>query len=264
MSCIHHHFILGLVGSYQDDRNLYFLLPQIQGGELFSVIHKEGKHGISDEAAIFYGACIVEALGYLHARNIVYRDMKPENALIDHKGYCILIDLGFAKIVVDKTYTLCGTPEYIAPEIILSKGHNKAVDYWSFGVLIYEMMVGRSPFSVNGTNQVALLKSIVRGAYSCPDTMNVASKDLITRLLITRQTRRLGNLSRGCLDVREHIWFKSLNFNQLNSREADAPWVPLAQDLQDLSQFGECSQEDESSYTLPPLRSGEQNYFAEF
>merc|ERR1711935_914681 len=94
-----------------DDRNLYLLLPLFQGGELFNVIHTDKRDGVSNEASLFYGACILEALGYLHARNIVYRDMKPENALIDDKGYCIMIDLGFAKIVTDKTYTLCGTDQ---------------------------------------------------------------------------------------------------------------------------------------------------------
>ena len=130
MASIEHPFILPLVGSFQDEDNLYLLLPLIQGGELFNVIHTDIKDGLDNAASQFYGACILEALGYLHARNICYRDMKPENALIDADGYCIMVDFGCAKIVVDKTYTLCGTPEYLAPEIIMSKGHDKAVDYW--------------------------------------------------------------------------------------------------------------------------------------
>jgi len=130
MASIEHPFILPLIGSFQDAENLYLLLPLIQGGELFNVIHTDKRAGLDNEPSQFYAACILEALGYLHARNIVYRDMKPENALIDKDGYCIMVDLGFAKIVVDKTYTLCGTPEYLAPEIIMSKGHDKAVDYW--------------------------------------------------------------------------------------------------------------------------------------
>lgn len=130
MASIEHPFILPLVGSFQDDDFLYLLLPLIQGGELFNVVHTAEKDGLDNDSSQFYGACILEALGYMHARNICYRDMKPENALIDAKGYCIMVDFGFAKIVVDKTYTLCGTPEYLAPEIIMSKGHDKAVDYW--------------------------------------------------------------------------------------------------------------------------------------
>jgi protein kinase A len=130
MASIEHPFILPLVGSFQDEDSLYLLLPFNQGGELFNVVHTDQRDGLDNVASQFYGGCILEALGYLHARNIVYRDMKPENALIDKDGYCIMIDFGFAKIVVDKTYTLCGTPEYLAPEIIMSKGHDKAVDYW--------------------------------------------------------------------------------------------------------------------------------------
>ena len=124
LNSIDHPFILGLVGAFQDDENLYLLLPLIQGGELFNVVHTEQKDGISNESSIFYAGCILEALAHLHDRNIVYRDMKPENALIDNKGYCIMVDLGFAKVVVDKTYTLCGTPEYLAPGIIMSKGYD--------------------------------------------------------------------------------------------------------------------------------------------
>jgi CRP-like cAMP-binding protein len=130
MASIEHPFILPLIGGFQDDENLYLLLPLIQGGELFNVIHTDVRDGLDNDPSQFYAACILEALGHLHARNIVYRDMKPENALIDKDGYCIMVDLGFAKIVVDKTYTLCGTPEYLAPEIIMSKGHDKAVDCW--------------------------------------------------------------------------------------------------------------------------------------
>ena len=130
MACIEHPFILPLVGSFQDEDFLYLLLPFTSGGELFNVVHTDQRDGLDNNAAQFYAGCIIESLGYMHARNIVYRDMKPENALIDNDGYCIMIDFGFAKIVVDKTYTLCGTPEYLAPEIIMSKGHDKAVDYW--------------------------------------------------------------------------------------------------------------------------------------
>jgi len=264
MSCIDHHFILGLVGGFQDDRNLYLLLPLFQGGELFNVIHTDKRDGVSNEASIFYGACILEALGYLHARNIVYRDMKPENALIDDKGYCIMIDLGFAKIVVDKTYTLCGTPEYLAPEIIMSKGHNKAVDYWSFGVLVYEMLVGRSPFFTYGTDQVALFKRIVMVKYSCPSSVNDDAKDLIKKLLTRRQASRLGNLSRGYVDVKEHPWFSSLDFEKLNKREVKSPWVPKVKNPLDSSYFSDFSREEKEKDKSRPLNAKEQKLFADF
>ena len=264
MASIEHPFILPLVGSFQDNEALYLLLPLIQGGELFNVVHTDKRDGISNEASLFYGGCILEALGYLHARNIVYRDMKPENALIDDKGYCIMIDLGFAKIVVDKTYTLCGTPEYLAPEIIMSKGHDKAVDYWSFGVLIYEMLVGRSPFYFYGTDQVSLFKRIVMVKYSCPSSVNDEAKDLIKRLLTRRQASRLGNLSRGHLDVKDHPWFEKLDWDKLNNRKLKAPWVPTISNPLDASHFDDFSREERERETGRPLSSKEQALFDTF
>jgi protein kinase A len=128
MTSIDHPFVISLVSTYQDDKHLYMLLELVQGGELFSVIHTESRDGIANANSRFYAACILESLAHLHHRHISYRDLKPENILINSLGYCVLVDLGFAKIVMDKTYTLCGTPEYLAPEIILSKGHDKGVD----------------------------------------------------------------------------------------------------------------------------------------
>lgn len=264
MASIEHPFILPLIGSFQDDDNLYLLLPLIQGGELFNVVHTDKRDGISNDASIFYGACILEALGHLHARNIVYRDMKPENALIDEKGYCIMVDLGFAKIVVDKTYTLCGTPEYLAPEIIMSKGHDKAVDYWSFGVLVYEMLVGRSPFYFYGTDQVSLFKRIVMVKYSCPSTVNDDAQDLIKQLLTRRQSSRLGNLSRGYLDVKEHPWFKSMDFDKLTNYKLKAPWVPSIKNALDSSHFEDFSREERERETGRALNVKEQQLFKEF
>lgn len=128
MTSIDHPFVVNLICTFQDDRYLYMLIELVQGGELFSVIHTETRDGIPNANSRFYAACILESLSHLHHRHITYRDLKPENILIDALGYCVLVDLGFAKIVMDKTYTLCGTPEYLAPEIILSKGHDKGVD----------------------------------------------------------------------------------------------------------------------------------------
>jgi protein kinase A len=264
MGSIQHPFILGLVGSFQDDSFLYLLLPLIQGGELFNVIHTDKRDGISNEASIFYAACILEALGHLHARNIVYRDMKPENALIDSNGYCIMVDLGFAKIVVDKTYTLCGTPEYLAPEIIMSKGHDKAVDYWSFGVLIYEMLVGRSPFYFYGTDQVSLFKRIVMVKYSCPASVNEDAKDLIKQLLTRRQASRIGNLSAGYVDVKEHPWFKTLDFEQLNELKIKAPWIPTIKNPLDSSHFEDFSREEKENDAGRPCSAKEQKLFGDF
>lgn len=264
MASIEHPFILPLIGSFQDETNLYLLLPLIQGGELFNVVHTDKHDGLSNENSRFYGGCILEALGHLHARNIVYRDMKPENALIDSKGYCIMVDLGFAKIVTDKTYTLCGTPEYLAPEIILSKGHDKAVDYWSFGVLVYEMLVGKSPFYFHGTDQISLFKRIVMVKYTCPSLVSDTAQDLIKGLLTRRQTSRLGNMSRGYLDVKEHPWFEKFDFDKLMNYKLKAPWIPSIKNPLDASHFDNFSREEREEDTGHPLSSKEQEIFKAF
>lgn len=264
MASLQHTFILPLIGAFQDTNFLYLLLPFTGGGELFNVIHTDERDGLDNASSQFYGACILEALGYLHTRNIVYRDMKPENALIDADGYCIMIDFGFAKIVVDKTYTLCGTPEYLAPEIIMSKGHDKAVDYWSFGVLLYEMLVGQSPFYLYGTDQVSLFKRIVMVKYSCPAYVSDDGKDVIKKLLTRRQASRFGNLSRGYLDVKEHDWFKSLDFQNLMKRKIKAPWKPKTTNPLDSRNFDDFSRAEREKHRGKPLSEKEQKMFAGF
>lgn len=119
LSTMNHPFILPFHGSFQDPAHLYLLLELMQGGELFNVIHhpKNKRRGISNSDAVFYGACVLAGLAHFHQRLICYRDLKPENVLIDNKGYCVIVDLGFAKVVANKTYTLCGTPEYLVSTI---------------------------------------------------------------------------------------------------------------------------------------------------
>lgn len=137
---INHPFLVNLYCTFQDDRNLYMLLEYVVGGELFSHLRRAGK--FSNETTMIYAGEIVLALEYLHSLDIIYRDLKPENLLLDEEGHIRITDFGFAKKVEDRTWTLCGTPEYLAPEIIQSKGHGKAVDWWALGILIYEMLAG--------------------------------------------------------------------------------------------------------------------------
>ena len=134
---IDHPFLIKMHGLAQDERFLYIFLDYIAGGELFNYLRSIGN--LSNDEAKFYGASVASMFEYLHAKEIIYRDLKPENLLIDKEGYLKLTDFGFAKHIDGRTYTLCGTPEYLAPEILLQKGHGKPVDWWCLGILIYEM-----------------------------------------------------------------------------------------------------------------------------
>lgn len=267
MSSVDHPCVVNLIATFQDERSLYMLIELVQGGELFSVIHTETRDGIPNANSRFYAACILESLSHLHHRHISYRDLKPENILIDGLGYCVLVDLGFAKIVMDKTYTLCGTPEYLAPEIILSKGHDKGVDYWAFGVLIYEMLAGRSPFYSYGTDQVSLFKRIVQVKYSFPPggVVNEVAQDLIQRLIVRRQANRLGCLARGEMDIRDHSWFAIIDVEKLLKKKIPAPWIPQIKDPLDASHFDSYRHvENEPPSTKSHLSSHQQELFKDF
>ena len=168
MSKLHHPFIIRLLNTYQDTDYVYMLMDLVQGGEMFNVLHGDHKRrkGLPESSARFYAAAIFDALAYCHNKGIVYRDLKPENVLIDAQGYPKIVDFGFAKYVVEKTFTLCGTPLYIAPEVILNRGHNAGADHWSLGVMIYEMICGFTPFYSSGMDQAALFAAIVKGKFS--------------------------------------------------------------------------------------------------
>ena len=249
LSLLQHPFILYLISSFQDEENVYLLLPLIPGGELFRVLHsqKKRKSGLPNKSVAFYAACIIEALGHFHQRNIAYRDLKLENVLVDEHGYCKIVDLGFAKVVDDKTYTLVGTPEYLAPEIIMSKGHDKACDYWAYGVLVYELLVGKSPFYIPGSDQVDMFKRAVLLKYEIPEHVDELAKDMIQRLLVRKQEKRLGNLANGYLDIKRHEWFEKsgIGFRSILRREEDAPWKPEVRDVFDASNFDSYGEEKE-------------------
>ena len=140
------------------------VLEFVQGGDLFSHLRNVGK--LSIENGKFYAANVALTIEYMHSKGIVYRDLKPENLLLAHNGYLKLADFGLAKVIENKTYTLCGTPEYLAPEMILNKGHDRAVDWWAYGVLLYEMLVGMEPFSSEDPTEV--YHKILTGKLSFP------------------------------------------------------------------------------------------------
>uniref|UniRef100_A0A671QR95 cGMP-dependent protein kinase n=1 Tax=Sinocyclocheilus anshuiensis TaxID=1608454 RepID=A0A671QR95_9TELE len=157
----HSDFIVRLYRTFKDSKYLYMLMEACLGGELWTILRDRGN--FDDSTTRFYTACVVEAFAYLHSKGIIYRDLKPENLILDHRGYAKLVDFGFAKKIGfgKKTWTFCGTPEYVAPEIILNKGHDISADYWSLGILMYELLTGSPPFS--GPDPMKTYNIILRG-----------------------------------------------------------------------------------------------------
>jgi len=263
MDTLEHPFIINMVNSFQDKSSLYMVLTMYPGGELFNVIHTKRTDGVKKSSAMFYAAIILEGLDFMHLQNIVYRDLKPENVLIDSDGYCVIVDLGFAKEVKDKTYTLCGTPLYIAPEVILSKGHNKAADIWSLGVLIYEMVYGVTPFYEDNIDQMGLFKSVVRGNVKFPPRSDKNVNDLVTRMLHRRAAYRLGCLKDGAQDIRDHSFFSEIDFEALNSKTMKSPWKPKLKDPFDTKHFDDWSHLEKEGRPAK-LTQVQQRRFADF
>jgi len=269
MAKLDHPFVCKLVNTFQDDACIYMLLSLIQGGELLNLIQGGEMHGgLPEIATKFYAAGMLEGLTYMHRRHIVYRDLKPENVLLDSDGYPVIVDFGFSKVVTDKTYTFCGTPLYLAPEIVLSRGHDRAVDYWSLGCLIFEMLFGSTPFYERGIDQKGLFKNIVRGKWKLPDDGSKLSQhamDLMFGMLQKRPTERLGCLAGGYRDVKHHEFFKEVNFNKLVKKQIKAPWVPFIEDALDISHFENFEAEDQDfTKGKKPLTADEQIVFQDF
>jgi len=265
MAKLSHPFLIRLVTTYKDEKFVYMLLGLVQGGELYSVIHTSRRHGVPDKSAKFYSACVAEGLAYMHRRGYVYRDLKPENVLINAKGYCVIVDFGFAKYVKDKTYTLCGTPLYLPPEVILNRGHNWAADHWSLGVMIFEMITGETPFYEEGMEQMDLFRAIVRCKYTVPRKVSAQASSLIHAFVTKDPYHRLGSLKGGEDDVLNHPWFESIDFEELRQEKIAAPFVPKIKDPLDASNFDDWSHlEDKAKKKYPKLTPEQEKIFDEF
>ncbi|KAI8879653.1 kinase-like protein [Backusella circina FSU 941] len=243
LTSIKNHFIVNLWSSFQDDGNLYMVMDYVPGGELFSVLRRSKK--FSSDTTRFYAGEVLLAITHLHDNDIIYRDLKPENILLDAHGHIKITDFGFAKRVHDRTWTVCGTPDYLAPEIIQTKGYGKAADYWAFGILIYEMLAGYPPFY--DENQFKLYEKILSTQPKYPLYFDFAAKDLLKHLLTTDLTRRYGNLKKGYYDIMEHKWFSLLNFDLLAQRKIKPPYIPSIRSTGDSSNF-EIYAEDYAPY----------------
>ncbi|RKP20780.1 Pkinase-domain-containing protein [Rozella allomycis CSF55] len=246
MSTIEFPFLVQLICTFQDCTNLYVVMEYVVGGEMFTFLRRSQR--FPNHVAKFYAAEIVLSFEYLHSKDIIYRDLKPENLLIDKNGHVKITDFGFAKFVPEVTWTVCGTPDYLAPEIIQSKvGYGKAVDWYTLGVLIYEMLAGFPPFQDD--DHFRLYEKILSGKVGFPSHFDPAAKDLLKKLLTPDITKRYGNLKNGANDIKQHKWFSGIDWKKLSKCQIAAPYIPMVKGDGDASNF-ERYPEDHEPYGI--------------
>ncbi|MES1913063.1 MAG: hypothetical protein MHM6MM_005293 [Cercozoa sp. M6MM] len=224
-----HPFIVALHFAFQTRSKLYFVLDFCAGGELFFHLARAGK--FTEERARFYAAEIVLALEYLHSHGVVYRDLKPENCLLDDDGHVRLTDFGLSKAGVDfeggdTTYSFCGTPEYLAPEVLRRVGHNQVADWWSLGALLYEMLTGIPPFY--SRDRKRLFKQILERKLQFPVYFSPAVKSLLRGLMSRDPLQRLG--AHGAEEIKMHPFFNEIDWDLLEQRKVTPPFRPIPED----------------------------------
>ncbi|KAI7867750.1 kinase-like domain-containing protein [Spinellus fusiger] len=233
---IRNPFIVPLKFAFQSPDKLYLVLAFINGGELFHHLQVEGK--FDEERSRFYTAELLCALECLHDYDVIYRDLKPENILIDYNGHIALCDFGLCKLNMkgnDKTNTFCGTPEYLAPELLLGQGYTKTVDWWTLGVLLYEMMTGLPPFYDENTNE--MYRKILQDELRFPEEMSEEAKGLLRGLLTRDPNERLGNS--GPEAIKNHPFFASIDWQKLMQKKVQPPFKPSVDGSNDTSNFDE-------------------------
>lgn len=224
MRKLDHPFIVKMHGVSQDTRNIYIMMDYLANGELLKVIQALGRMNTS--CVRFYSAQVVSFFEYLHAKDLIYRDLKPENVLVQPNGYIKMTDFGFIKKLKpwDRTYTLCGTPEYMAPEVIMNVGHGRAADWYTLGIFMYELIVGRPPFMENDTLKV--FQMVLRDQIPFPNGFNNDAKSLIRSLTSHDLSKRFGNLINGAEDIKKHRFFSKIDWKKLPTMCETAPYIP--------------------------------------
>ncbi|XP_037836326.1 serine/threonine-protein kinase Sgk2b isoform X2 [Kryptolebias marmoratus] len=241
---LEHPFLVGLHFSFQTPNTLYFVLDYVNGGELFYHLQRDGS--FPEPRAAFYAAEMAAALGYLHSRNIVYRDLKPENILLDADGHVMLTDFGLCKedvAIGGIMYTICGTPEYLAPEVLQGHPYSSAVDWWGLGVVLFEMLCGLPPFFSH--SKAEMFENILGAALRLPDGLSESARSLLRGLLERDISKRLGR-HRDAEELQEHPFFAAINWNDLQARKIEPPFIPKVTGPCDVSYI-------DPEFTLQPV-----------
>ena len=212
----------------------------VAGGELYSLIQR-GR--MRNEDARLLGAELLLGLEAAHSQSVIYRDMKPENVLIDKDGHVKITDFGLSKKIADRTFTLCGTPDYIAPEIIQNKGHNKAADYWALGVVIYEMLTGLPPFYKENEDHTTfdricgLTTDPPKFAIKWPRYLSAEAREIIEGMLQHDVTKRVGCMKQGTAEIKGHAWYDGFSWEACAARETRGPFPVQMASEEDTSAF---------------------------
>jgi protein-serine/threonine kinase len=231
-------FIVNIKSAFQDSTKLYMVSEFMQGGDMFFHMHDGQIVIFNNEKTKFYILELVLAIEFLHKKNMIYRDLKPENILLDEKGHVKLTDFGLSKILDEdneKTFTICGTPQYLAPEVLLKKGYDKAVDWWSLGCVMYEMLSGRLPFCIK--RGMKLSQKIYEKGVEYPKNLTKEAQDLIQKLLVVDPQKRLGQGPNGSEEIKNHPFFKGVNWDDAWKRKIKPPFIPKLKNDTDLKYF---------------------------
>ncbi|XP_030078845.1 putative protein kinase C delta type homolog isoform X2 [Drosophila hydei] len=231
-----HPYLCHLFCTFQTESHLFFVMEYLNGGDLMFHIQESGR--FSEERARFYGAEIISGLKFLHKKGIIYRDLKLDNVLLDYEGHVRIADFGMCKlqIYLDKTAdSFCGTPDYMAPEIIKGEKYNQNVDWWSFGVLLYEMLIGQSPFS--GCDEDELFWSICNEIPWFPVYISAEATGILKGLLEKDYTKRIGSQYSPAGDIADHLFFRPIDWNLLEKRQIEPPFKPQVKHPLDTQYF---------------------------
>ncbi|GJJ73419.1 serine/threonine-protein kinase Psk1 [Entomortierella parvispora] len=238
LEAIRHPFIVKLHYAFQTDHRLYLILEYASGGELFT--HLAAERMFSEENTAFYAAQLVLALEHLHALGIIYRDLKPENIMLNAHGDIVLTDFGLSKVPLEssdgRTGTVCGTIEYMAPEVISERvQYDRTVDWWSLGIVIHDMLTGSPPFVAN--NRKKTMDAIMNKKLNLPYYLSADAKDLLGKLLKRTPSCRLGHGPKGIENIKNHRFFRKIDWKLLALRELEPPIVPFLSDPESVENF---------------------------